>query len=64
MPVRSSSCQTEPLKQLDAVTQAPDRLSKDVDAILVTETEDEVLQEFSEIVEAEQLHQLGSQHPS
>lgn len=63
MPVRPSSCQTQPLEQLDAETQAPDRRSKEVDAIVVTEAEDDILTELAELVEAEQLHQLRSQLP-
>lgn len=60
MPSRTSSCQTEHVQLVEAETQAPDRLSKDVDAILETEVENDVLRELAELVDDEQLHQLCS----
>lgn len=59
--LRPVYCQTEPLQQWDADTQAPDRASKEVDAVVEADTEDPILQELSELVEADQLHQLRSE---
>lgn len=60
MQVRPIACQTEPLEQLDADTQAPDRASKEVDVGVEGDTEDAILKELSELMEADQLHQLRS----
>lgn len=64
MPGSASYCQTDISEQFDVETQAPNSLCKAVDAIIATETEDEILKDFAELVEASRLDQLRSYNAS